>query len=154
MEGRVPNQQALAAFLGIDEATVSMTLSVAQLPEEILREMVRHAEHFGLNASYHIQRYCRNKGADATLALVERVRLEGLSMRAVAALVQNGDGAPGVGKTTRARYNQRFEVRHGTRRVGSVEIYGEDRLELSLRGLPREKRDEVYATLKDLLAEG
>jgi ParB family chromosome partitioning protein len=154
VEGRVPNQQALAAFLGIDEATVSMTLSIAQLPEEILREMVRHAEHFGLNTSYHIQRYCRDKGADATLALVERVRLEGLSMRAVAALVQNGDGAPGVGKTTRARYNQRFEVRHGTRRVGSVEIYGEDRLELSLRGLPREKRDEVYATLKDLLAEG
>jgi ParB family transcriptional regulator, chromosome partitioning protein len=152
MEGRVPNQQALASFLGIDETTVSMTLSIAQLPEEVLREMVRHAEHFGLNTSYHIQRYCRQKGAGATLKLVERVRLEGLSMRAVAALVRDGEGAPGVERTTRARYNQRFEVKHHTRRVGYVKVYGEDRLEMSLRGLPPEKRDEIYAKLKDLLA--
>jgi ParB family transcriptional regulator, chromosome partitioning protein len=152
MEGRVPNQQALASFLGIDETTVSMTLSIAQLPEEVLREMVRHVEHFGLNTSYHIQRYCREKGAGATLKLVERVRLEGLSMRAVAALVRDGEGAPGVERTTRARYNQRFEVKHHTRRGGYVKVYGEDRLEMSLRGLPLEKRDEIYAKLKDLLA--
>ena len=152
MEDQVPNQQALASFLGIDETTVSMTLSIAQLPEEVLREMVRHAEHFGLNTSYHIQRYCREKGAGATLKLVERVRLEGLSMRAVAALVRDGEGAPGVERTTRARYNQRFEVKHHTRRVGYVKVYGEDRLEMSLRGLPLEKRDEIYAKLKDLLA--
>jgi ParB family transcriptional regulator, chromosome partitioning protein len=151
MEGRVPNQQALASFLGIDETTVSMTLSIAQLPEEILREMVRHAEHFGLNTSYHIQRYCREKGAGATLKLVDRVCLEGLSMRAVAALVRDGERAPGVERTTRARYNQRFEVKHHTRRVGYVKVYGEDRLEMSLRGLPLEKRDEIYAKLKDLL---
>ena len=67
VEGQVESQQALAAFLGIDETTVSMTLSVAHLPEEVLREMVRHAEHFGLNTSYHIQRYCREKGTSATL---------------------------------------------------------------------------------------
>jgi ParB family chromosome partitioning protein len=154
VEGRVPNQQALAAFLGIDETTVSMTLSIAQLPEEVLREMVRHAEHFGLNTSYHIQRYCRDKGAAATLTLVERVRFEGLSMRAVAALVRDGEGAPGVKETTRARYNQRFEVTHDSRRIGYVKVYGEDRLEMSLRGLPIEKRDEIYAKLKDLLAGG
>jgi ParB family transcriptional regulator, chromosome partitioning protein len=152
MEGRVPNQQALASFLRVDETTVSMTLSIAQLPDEVLREMVRHAEHFGLNTSYHIQRYCREKGAGATLKLIERVRLEGLSMRAVAALVRDGEGAPGVERTTRARYNQRFEVKHHTRRVGYVKVYGEDRLEMSLRGLPLEKRDEIYAKLKDLLA--
>jgi ParB family transcriptional regulator, chromosome partitioning protein len=152
MEGRVPNQQALASFLGVDETTVSMTLSIAQLPEEVLREMVRHAEHFGLNTSYHLQRYCREKGVGATLKLVERVRLEGLSMRAVAALVRDGEGARGVERTTRARYNQRFEVTHHTRRVGYVKVYGEDRLEMSLRGLPLEKRDEIYTKLKDLLA--
>jgi ParB family chromosome partitioning protein len=152
VEGRVPNQQSLAAFLGIDETTVSMTLAIAQLPEEVLREMVRHAEHFGLNTSYHLQRYCREKGAAATLRLVERVRLEGLSMRAVAALVRDGDGAPGVKRTTRARYNQRFEVTHDAQRVGYVKLYGEDRLEMSLRGLPLERRDAIYAKLKDLLA--
>jgi ParB family chromosome partitioning protein len=152
VEGRVSNQQALAAFLGIDETTVSMTLSIAQLPDEILREMVRHAEHFGLNTSYHIQRYCREKGTAATQKLVERVRVEGLSMRAVAVLVRHGEGAPGVERTTRARYHQRFEVRHNTQPVGYVKVYGEDRLDMSLRGLPLEKRDEVYAKLKDLLA--
>ena len=67
VKGQVESQQALAAFLGIDETTVSMTLSVAHLPEEVLRAMVRHAEHFGLNTSYHIQRYCREKGTSATL---------------------------------------------------------------------------------------
>jgi ParB family transcriptional regulator, chromosome partitioning protein len=152
MEGRVQNQQALSAFLGIDETTVSMTLSIAQLPEEVLREMVRNAEHFGLNTSYHIQRYCREKGSAATLKLVERVRVEGLSMRAVSALVRDGEGAPGVERTTRARYNQRFEVTHDAQRVGYVKVYGEDRLEMSLRGLPLEKRDEIYAKLKDLLS--
>jgi ParB family chromosome partitioning protein len=151
-EGRVQNQQALAAFLGVDETTVSMTLSIAQLPEEVLREMVRDAEYFGLNTSYHIQRYWREKGSAATLKLVERVRLEGLSMRAVATLVREGEGTPGVERTTRARYNQRFEVKHDAQRVGYVKVYGEDRLEMSLRGLPLEKRDEIYAKLKDLLA--
>src|SRR5262245_16479523 len=151
-EGRVPNQQALAAFLGVDETTVSMTLSIAQLPDEVLREMVRHAEHFGLNTSYHVQRYCRQKGVAATLQLVERIRVEGLSMRAVSALVRHGEGAPGVERTTRARYNQCFEVTHDTQRVGYVKVYGEDRLEMSLRGLPLEQRDKIYAKLKELLA--
>ena len=41
---------------------------------------------------------------------------------------------------------------HNTQRVGYVKAYGEDRLEMSLRGLPLEKRDEIYAKLKDLLA--
>jgi ParB family chromosome partitioning protein len=141
VEGRVQHQQALSAFLGIDETTVA-----------ILREMVRNAEHFGLNTSYHIQRYCREKGSAATLKLVERVRVEGLSMRAVSALVREGEGAPGVERTKRARYNQRFEVKHDAQRVGYVKVYGEDRLEMSLRGLPLEKRDEIYAKLKDLLA--
>jgi ParB family transcriptional regulator, chromosome partitioning protein len=86
------------------------------------------------------------------LKLVERVRVEGLSMRAVAALVRNGEGAPGVERTTRARYNQRFEVTHNAQLVGYVKVYGEDRLEMSLRGLPLEKRDEIYSKLKDLLA--
>jgi ParB family transcriptional regulator, chromosome partitioning protein len=141
VEGRVQHQQALSAFLGIDETTVA-----------ILREMVRNAEHFGLNTSYHIQRYRHEKGSAATLKLVERVRVEGLSMRAVSALVREGEGAPGVERTTRARYNQRFEVKHDAQRVGYVKVYGEDRLEMSLRGLPLEKRDEIYAKLKDLLA--
>jgi ParB family chromosome partitioning protein len=141
VEGRVQHQQALSAFLGIDETTVA-----------ILREMVRNAEHFGLNTSYHIQRYCREKGSAATLKLVERVRVEGLSMRAVSALVREGEGAPGVERTKRARYNQCFEVKHDAQRVGYVKVYGEDRLEMSLRGLPLEKRDEIYAKLKDLLA--
>jgi ParB family chromosome partitioning protein len=141
VEGQVQHQQALSAFLGIDETTVA-----------ILREMVRNAEHFGLNTSYHIQRYCREKGSAATLKLVERVRVEGLSMRAVSALVREGEGAPGVERTKRARYNQCFEVKHDAQRVGYVKVYGEDRLEMSLRGLPLEKRDEIYAKLKDLLA--
>jgi ParB family chromosome partitioning protein len=114
--------------------------------------MVQNEEHFGLNTSYHIQRYYREKGTGATLKLVERVRVEGLSMRAVAALVREGEGAPGVEQTRRARYNQRFEVKHNAQRVGYVKVYGEDRLEMSLRGLPLEKRDEIYARLKDLLA--
>jgi ParB family transcriptional regulator, chromosome partitioning protein len=141
VEGRVQHQQALSAFLGIDETTVA-----------ILREMVRNAEHFGLNTSYHIQRYRHEKGSAATLKLVERVRVEGLSMRAVSALVREGEGAPGVERTKRARCNQRFEVKHDAQRVGYVKVYGEDRLEMSLRGLPLEKRDEIYAKLKDLLA--
>ena len=74
--------------------------------------------------------------ASATLQLVERVRVEGLSMRAVSALVREGEGAPGVERTKRARYNQRFDVTHDTQRVGYVKAYGEDRLEMSLRGLP------------------
>ena len=71
---------------------------------------------------------------------------------AVSALVRDGEGAPGVERTTRVRYNQRFEVKHDAQRLGSVKVYGEDRLEMSLRGLPVEKRDEIYAKLKDLLA--
>jgi ParB family transcriptional regulator, chromosome partitioning protein len=116
--------------------------------------MVRPAEHFGLNTSYHIQRFCREKGTAATLKLVEHVRLERLSMRAVAALVRDREGAPSVKKTTRARYNQRFDVTHDAQRVGYVKVYGEDRLGMSLRGLPLEKRDEIYTKLKDLLAGG
>jgi ParB family chromosome partitioning protein len=51
----------------------------------------------------------------------------------------------------RQRYAQRLEIKLDGLSVGDLKTYGDDRLELRLRGLSKDKRDEILQQIEKML---
>ncbi|SAK68625.1 partitioning protein ParB [Caballeronia hypogeia] len=151
-ERHFQSQRELADHLGLDESTIAVALSIAKLPENVMHEMVARPDRFGSNMAYQITRYHAARGSDATLRLINKITSDDLSTRQVADIVkgrataQEAPKAPG-----RQRYAQRLEIKLDGVAVGDLKSYGEDRLELRLRGLSREKRDELLHQIETML---
>jgi ParB family chromosome partitioning protein len=152
-ERHFQSQRELAEHLGIDESTVAVALGIAKLPEQVMQEMVARPERFGSNMAYQIARYHSTKGTDATLRLINKIVTEDLSTRQVADIVKGRAASNETPKAARRqRYAQRLEIKLDGVTVGDLKSYGEDRLELRLKGLSREKRDDILAQIQALLA--
>jgi ParB family transcriptional regulator, chromosome partitioning protein len=153
-ERHFQSQRELADHLGLDESTIAVAMSIAKLPENVMHEMVARPDRFGSNMAYQITRYHTARGSDATLRLINKITSDDLSTRQVAdivkgrASVQESQKPPG-----RQRYAQRMEIKLDGVAVGDLKSYGEDRLELRLRGLSREKRDELLHQIETMLAQ-
>jgi ParB family chromosome partitioning protein len=151
-EEHFQSQRELADHLGLDESTIAVALSIAKLPENVMQEMVTRPDRFGSNMAYQIARYHSARGTDATLRLINKITSDDLSTRQVADIVKgraNGQAAP---KTAgRQRYAQRLEIKLDGVAVGDLKSYGDDRLELRLRGLSKEKRDALLHQIEKML---
>jgi len=149
------SQKELAEHLGLDESTIAVALSVAKLPEAVMQEMVKSPERFGSNMAYQVGRYYSAHGIDVTLRLIGKILAEDLSTRQVADIVKGRsnikENAP-PGK--RQRYAQRRELKLNNVSVGDLKSYGDDRLELRLYGLTKEKRDEILSQIEQLFQAG
>jgi len=146
------SQRELAEHLGLDESTVAVTLGVAKLPEVVMHEMVARPERFGSNMAYQVARYFSAKGIESTLRLVSKIIAEDLSTRQVADIVKGRASSNAAAKPARRqRYAQRLEIKLEGVSVGDLKSYGEDRLELRLRGLDRDQRDAILGELQNLL---
>jgi len=146
------SQKELAEHLGLDESTVAVALSIAKLPEAVMQEMVVRPDRFGSNMAYQVGRYHSARGADATLRLINKILSDDLSTRQVADIVKGRAVAPESTKPSgRQRYAQRLDIKLDGVAVGDLKSYGDDRLELRLRGLSREKRDEILNQLQQML---
>ena len=151
-EGHFQSQKELAEHLGLDESTVAVALSLAKLPEPIMQEMVARPDRFGSNMAYQVGRYHSARGVDATLRLVNRIVADDLSTRQVADIVKGRANPQEATKpATRQRYAQRMEIKLEGVAVGDLKSYGDDRLELRLRGLSRDKRDEILRQIEQML---
>jgi ParB family chromosome partitioning protein len=151
-EGHFQSQKELAEHLGLDESTVAVALSLAKLPEPIMQEMVARPDRFGSNMAYQVGRYHSARGVDATLRLVNRIVADDLSTRQVADIVKGRANPQEAAKPpTRQRYAQRMEIKLDGVAVGDLKSYGDDRLELRLRGLSRDKRDEILRQIEQML---
>jgi ParB family transcriptional regulator, chromosome partitioning protein len=151
-EDHFQSQRELAEHLGLDESTIAVALSIAKLPELVMHEMVARPDRFGSNMAYQITRYHAARGSDATLRLINRIVSDDLSTRQVADIVKGRADAPETPKPAgRQRYAQRMEIKLDGVSVGDLKSYGEDRLELRLRGLTKEKRDELLHQLESML---
>jgi ParB family chromosome partitioning protein len=146
------SQKELAEHLGLDESTVAVALSVAKLPEAVMHEMVARPDRFGSNMAYHVGRYHTARGADATLRLINKILSDDLSTRQVADIVKGRANAQeSVKPAGRQRYAQRLEIKLDGVPVGDLKSYGDDRIELRLKGLAREKRDDILRQIEKIL---
>jgi ParB family chromosome partitioning protein len=146
------SQKELAEHLGLDESTVAVALSIAKLPETVMHEMVARPDRFGSNMAYHVGRYHTARGADATLRLINKIVSDDLSTRQVADIVKGRANAQeSVKPAGRQRYAQRLEIKLDGVPVGDLKSYGDDRIELRLKGLTREKRDDILRQIEKML---
>jgi ParB family chromosome partitioning protein len=146
------SQKELAEHLGLDESTVAVALSIAKLPEPVMHEMVARPDRFGSNMAYQVGRYHTARGADATLRLINKILSDDLSTRQVADIVKGRASAQeSVKPAGRQRYAQRLEIKLDGVSVGDLKSYGDDRIELSLKGLTREKRDDILRQIEKML---
>ncbi|WP_250466368.1 ParB/RepB/Spo0J family partition protein [Caballeronia sp. GAFFF2] len=151
-EQHFQSQRELADHLGLDESTIAVALSVAKLPENVMQEMVARPDRFGSNMAYQITRYHSARGSDATLRLINKITSDDLSTRQVADIVKGRASGQEVPKPPgRQRYAQRMEIKLDGVAVGDLKSYGEDRLELRLRGLSRDRRDELLRQIETML---
>ena len=146
------SQKELAEHLGLDESTIAVALSIAKLPEAVMHEMVARPDRFGSNMAYQVGRYHTARGADATLRLINKILSDDLSTRQVADIVKGRASAQESTKPAgRQRYAQRLEIKLGGVSVGDLKSYGDDRIELRLKGLTREKRDDILRQIEKML---
>ncbi|NKJ45461.1 chromosome partitioning protein ParB [Burkholderia sp. SG-MS1] len=146
------SQKELAEHLGLDESTVAVALSIAKLPEPVMHEMVARPDRFGSNMAYQVGRYHTARGADATLRLINKILSDDLSTRQVADIVKGRVSAQeSVKPAGRQRYAQRLEIKLEGVSVGDLKSYGDDRIELRLKGLTREKRDDILRQIEKML---
>jgi ParB family transcriptional regulator, chromosome partitioning protein len=146
------SQKELAEHLGLDESTVAVALSIAKLPETVMQEMVARPDRFGSNMAYQVGRYHTARGADATLRLINKILSDDLSTRQVADIVKGRVSAQESAKPAgRQRYAQRLDIKLDGVSVGDLKSYGDDRIELRLKGLTREKRDDILRQIEEML---
>jgi ParB family chromosome partitioning protein len=146
------SQKELAEHLNLDESTVAVALSIAKLPEPVMHEMVARPDRFGSNMAYQVGRYHSARGADATLRLINKILSDDLSTRQVADIVKGRVSAQeSVKPAGRQRYAQRLEIKLEGVSVGDLKSYGDDRIELRLKGLTREKRDDILRQIEKML---
>ena len=146
------SQKELAEHLGLDESTVAVALSIARLPEAVMQEMVVRPDRFGSNMAYQVGRYHTARGADATLRLINKILSDDLSTRQVADIVKGRtSGQESAKPAGRQRYAQRLEIKLEGVSVGDLKSYGDDRIELRLKGLTREKRDDILRQIEKML---
>nr|WP_233833410.1 ParB/RepB/Spo0J family partition protein [Paraburkholderia sp. ZP32-5] len=151
-ERHFQSQKELAEHLGLDESTIAVALSIAKLPEAVMQEMVARTDRFGSNMAYQVGRYHTARGADATLRLINRILSDDLSTRQVADIVKGRATTQENAKPAgRQRYAQRLEIKLEGVSVGDLKSYGDDRLELRLKGLSREKRDDILRQIEKML---
>ena len=102
--------------------------------------------------AYQVGRYHSARGVDATLRLINKILSDDLSTRQVADIVKGRTSPQESAKpATRQRYAQRMEIKLDGVSVGDLKSYGDDRLELRLRGLSRETRDDILRQIEGIL---
>jgi ParB family transcriptional regulator, chromosome partitioning protein len=151
-ENHFQSQRELAEHLGLDESTIAVALSVSKLPEAVMQEMVARPDRFGSNMAYHVTRYHAARGTEATLRLINKILSDDLSTRQVADIVKGRATTQEAPKPAgRQRYAQRLEIKFDGVSVGDLKSYGDDRLELRLRGLSKDKRDALLQQIEQML---
>ncbi|MGU7771744.1 ParB/RepB/Spo0J family partition protein [Burkholderia sp. MR1-5-21] len=148
-------QRELGEVLGINEGTIAQTLALAKLPEELLMEMVVTSEYFGLRLAYEVVRYYDKTDEDLgrTLELVRKIVREELSLRDVQRVIAKDVGTPTRKlRGQRAVFNHRIEYKLPSGEVaGELKTYGEDRLDLQLKGLTPDLRAALQRKIEEVL---
>ncbi|BCQ29983.1 MULTISPECIES: ParB/RepB/Spo0J family partition protein [Caballeronia] len=149
--GEYETQQALADDLGIERTSVSATLAIGDLPEEMIERMLDRVDLFGMNTAYAVSKYFRARGVTAANRLITRIIDEQLSVRQVKEIVSNSEA--GSRLPSRKKYLNLVDFKLGGTHVGAMKTYGDDQLSITLKNLPRELRDVLQSRFHDIVKE-
>jgi ParB family chromosome partitioning protein len=146
----------ISQVLGIDETEVSKTLSLGDLPENLLELMAgMPSQEMGLRKAYEVGRYWEVSGHNdaATATLIQQIANGNYSIKRVqAAIAALKTSSEGKGRS-RPSSNRRIDFRlPDGKDAGSLKTYGEDRLDLRVTGLPIEVRDKLQEVIQEELA--
>jgi ParB family transcriptional regulator, chromosome partitioning protein len=141
------NQASLSKTLGVDEATVSRTIKLTELPATVIQALAEHPKLLNLKMLNAMRELCRLQGEEKTQVFIIEVARDGLSYRDVEARRKKLEHEP----IERKRATVRREIScFGAK--GFLRTFEKDgRLELSLKGLDPRKIEQVVMTLEKAL---
>lgn len=122
---------------------ISKTLSLLDLPPEVLEKLREKPEKISLEIGYELTLFFKDRGLDATLATAARVVAEDLSKRDIASLRKRA-----VSNATRERSRQyKISGANGVQ-VGLIKDFDDGRIELKTKITDPEERAALIEELK------
>ncbi len=133
-------------------STVNRTIKLADIPETLMMEIIEHEELMSLRMLDALRLYWVTHGVSATLDLIARVVEEGLAYRDVLELRGPEGGAPSRKEVRRRASFDKIRVQyHGG--AGSLRVFEDGRIELSVENLSTEAREKLRHRLEAIMRE-
>lgn len=141
----VRNEGQIAELLGVSLPTVNKTLSLLRLPTAVLERMRDHPAKFGVFTGYELTLASKKMPDADLLALVERIVLQDLSSRAVAAFrAKLESGALPL----RKEISRQYKIHRKGEQIGWLKEWDSGKVALEVMVADPKERAALLATLR------
>jgi ParB family chromosome partitioning protein len=150
-QGHVENEGQIAELLGISLPTVNKTMSLLKLPSSVVEKMREKPEKFGVFAGYELTLAARNLNESELTQLVERIIVEDLSSREVAAIRAKLESA---GTRKRKESSRQYKIEVSGVQVGSLKEWDSGKVALEVVMTDPKDRAALVAELRTRFGVG
>lgn len=141
----VRNEGQIAEMLGVSLPTVNKTLSLLRLPPAVLERMRDHPAKFGVFTGYELTLASKKLPEADLLALVERIVLQDLSSRAVAAFRAKLDS----GELPRQKeISRQYKIHRKGEQIGWLKEWDSGKVALEVLVTDPKERAALLTTLR------
>lgn len=154
-KGAYETSDELANRLEVSKANVSKTLSITKIPERLLRSMSDHPQTRTLSIAYEISRIfvhenfagAAEEAENLAQDIIDEIKKKDLSRNQVQALIDSKLDGPKQRMRAEASL-----VRYGEAK-GTLKVFpSRGQLDLSFRGLPEEKVNELKKKIEEIVS--
>lgn len=142
------SQEHIAEYLNVKQATVSKTLALLDLPQNVLAIVRASPANFGVRVGFELKQLAKTVDEKRLEEIAEKVRDGQLSARELEKIRAKADKEPVTRERSRA-----YPLQWGTANLGSMREFEDGRLKIDLAGAPPELREKVIEAVKKALAE-
>jgi ParB family chromosome partitioning protein len=142
-DGVAADLAQIESITGKKVPKISKTLSLLDLPSEVLEKLREKPEKISLEIGYELTLFFKDRGLDATLATAARVVAEDLSKRDIASLRKRA-----VSNATRERSRQYKIGGTNGAQIGLIKDFDDGRVELKIKITDPEERVALIEELK------
>lgn len=142
------SQEHIADFLNIKQGTVAKTLSLLDLPANVLAIVKASPGNFGVRIGYELRQLAKVFPAAKMEAIAEQIRAGELTVKDLERLRARGEKDPVTRERSRA-----YVLQWGERDLGSVREFDDGRLKLDLSNTTAELRTKIIDAVKQILAD-
>ena len=142
----VVNESQIAEMLGVSVSTVNKTLSLLSLPAAALDKMRERPEKFGIFTGYELTMASKKLTGAELVGLVDRIVLEDLSTRQVAAVrakLENGD------KRKRKETSRQYKIHRDDQLIGFLKEWDSGKVLLEVQMPDTRDRVALIAALRE-----
>lgn len=148
-DGVAADLAQIESITGKKVPKISKTLSLLELPPEVMEKLREKPEKISLEIGYELTLFFKDRGLDATVATAARVVAEDLSKRDVASLRKRA-----VSNATRERSRQYKIGGTNGAQIGLIKDFDDGRVELKIKITDPEERASLIEELKRRLGHG